>query len=201
MKNSINIVEKVLVMDKMRRGLWNICCLLMFRPFVTPVFRRWRNIVLRCFGARVDSSAMIYASSRIWAPWNLEVGENSRIGPNATIYNVAKVSLGKNVIISQNAFICTASHRTDDISKPLADLITAPVMLGDYSWVALGAYVNFGCNIGEGAVVGACACVSSSVEPWNIVAGNPARYIKKRIITKDGRCESDSKQQAAGNIY
>ena len=50
------------------------------------------------------------------------------------------------------------------------------------SWVAAWAFVGMGVTIGEGAVVGACAVVFKNVEPWTVVGGNPAKFIKKRVI-------------------
>ena len=49
-------------------------------------------------------------------------------------------------------------------------------------WVAAEAFIGMGVIIGEGAVVGARACVFKNVEPWTVVGGNPAKFIKKRII-------------------
>ena len=57
-----------------------------------------------------------------------------------------------------------------------------PLILCDRSWVAADAFVGMGVTIGEGAVVGARSAVFKDVEPWTVVGGNPAKFIKKRII-------------------
>lgn len=168
--------------DKLHRALWNVAYIFLFRPFITPFFRRWRNFILCAFGAKISSTSLVYASARIWAPWNLALGDNSCIGPHAEIYNVALVKIGSNSIISQHVFICTASHKTDNISKVPADLISSTVAIGDNVWVALGAYINMGCCIGDGAIVGAKACVFNSIKSWTIVGGNPAEFLKIRNI-------------------
>ena len=49
-------------------------------------------------------------------------------------------------------------------------------------WIATGAYVLPGVTIGEGSVVGAGSVVTKDVEPWTVVAGNPAKFIKKREL-------------------
>jgi len=49
-------------------------------------------------------------------------------------------------------------------------------------WIGAGAFVGPGVTIGEGAVVGARSVVTKDVEPWTVVAGNPAKFIKKREI-------------------
>jgi len=54
----------------------------------------------------------------------------------------------------------------------------------DKSWVAADAFVGMGVTIGEGAVVGARACVFKDVEAWSVVGGNPAKFIKRREIVK-----------------
>jgi putative colanic acid biosynthesis acetyltransferase WcaF len=62
------------------------------------------------------------------------------------------------------------------------ELITAPIFIGPDSWVAVDAYVHMGVTIGQGAVVGAKACVYKDVPPWTIVGGNPAKFIKTRYL-------------------
>lgn len=83
------------------------------------------------------------------------------------------------VCVSQGAYLCTASHNITIKSNPL---ITAPIKLDSFSWVASEAFVGMGVTIGEGAVVGARAAVFKNVEPWTVVGGNPAKFIKKRMI-------------------
>ncbi|MDR2683898.1 MAG: putative colanic acid biosynthesis acetyltransferase, partial [Prevotellaceae bacterium] len=80
---------------------------------------------------------------------------------------------------SQRAFLCTASH---DITKPDMPLITAPIIIEDQAWIAADAFIGMGVTIGQGAVVGARAAVFKDVEPWTVVGGNPAKFIKKREI-------------------
>jgi len=54
-----------------------------------------------------------------------------------------------------------------------------PVSIGDYVWIGFDAVILKGVTIGTGAIVGACSVVASDVEPWTVVAGNPARVIKR----------------------
>ena len=94
-------------------------------------------------------------------------------------YNVDMVRIGANAIVSQGAYLCTASH---DITNPQIPLITAPIIIEDQAWVAADAFVGMGVTVGQGAVVGARAVVFKDVEPWTVVGGNPAKFIKKRIL-------------------
>jgi putative colanic acid biosynthesis acetyltransferase WcaF len=49
-------------------------------------------------------------------------------------------------------------------------------------WICAGAFIAPGITIGEGAIVAARAVVTKNVEPWTVVGGNPAKFIKKREI-------------------
>ena len=135
--------------------------------------------MLRLFGAKIAKKAIVHASARIWAPWNLEMDEYACIDDNVDVYSVNKIKLGKHATVSQQAFLCTASH---NIYSKEHELTNAPIVIGDYAWVAAGAFVGMGVTIGEYAVVGARSAVFKDVEPWNIVGGNPAVFIKKRVI-------------------
>jgi putative colanic acid biosynthesis acetyltransferase WcaF len=61
-------------------------------------------------------------------------------------------------------------------------LITAPITIGAGAWVCADVFVAPGVTIGEGAVAAARSVVVKDVEPWTIVAGNPARVVKKRVL-------------------
>ncbi len=105
--------------------------------------------------------------------------DNAWIGPQVDCYNAALIKMEKNSTISQRAFICTASH---NISSKKHELITSPIIIEQQAWIAAEAFIGPGVTIGEGAVVGARACVVKNVEPWTVVGGNPAKFIKKREI-------------------
>ena len=158
---------------------WSICWILLARPFPRYMFMPWKRFLLRLFGARISDTVSVYASATIFMPWNLEMGEYSCIGPHVDCYNAAPIVIGSNAVISQRAYLCTASH---DITKPTHPQIEKPIMIADKAWVAAEAFVGPGVTVGEGAVVGARGCVFKDVEPWTVVGGNPAKFIKKRVI-------------------
>ena len=110
---------------------------------------------------------------------SLSVGEYACIGPDTEIYNKAPISIGNHAVISQGAFLCTASH---DISDPAHALISAPITVEDQAWVAAQAFVGMGVTVGRGAVVGARSAVFRDAAPWTVVGGNPARFIKQRTL-------------------
>jgi len=160
------------------RLVWGIVWALFYRPS-PKVFHGWRRFLLRLFGARIGKGCHPHASARIWAPWNLEMGEHSCLSHYVDCYCVAPVKIGAHATVSQYSYLCTASHDTEDPTMPL---ITAPILIGDGAWVTADVYIGPGVTIGEGAVVGARSSVFKDVPPWTVVAGNPAREIKKRIL-------------------
>ena len=161
------------------RIIWAIVNATIFRCLPTKYLRKARIALLLLFGADVSWNAMVYNSCKIYAPWNLKIGDFACVGPNTQLYSKDRISIGNNTIISQGSFLCTAGH---DISDAHNALKTAPIELGDSVWVAAEAFVGMGVTIGEGAVVGARAAVFNFVKPWTVVGGNPAKYIKERVI-------------------
>lgn len=172
----------VTLKSKFKRFIWNLAYIMVFRPFGLPIFRLWRIAVLRLFGAEVKWDANVYASAVIWAPWLLKIDSRACIGPHVICYNQDVIELKSNAVVSQYSFLCTASHDTQMVNTAKTSLITAPISIDDYAWVAARSFVGPGVHIGEYAVVGATASVYKDVPPWTVVGGNPAKPIKKRVI-------------------
>ena len=165
--------------DQLKRLLWSIVWGLFARPLPRSTGRRWKLFLLACFGAKLHSTANVYSSVTIYAPWNLKMGENSCIAPEVDCYNVATVTIEANATVSQKSYLCTASH---DISLPNHPLISAPIIIKDQAWIGASVFIGMGVTIGQGAVVGASSSVFKNVNPWEIIGGNPAKFIKKRKI-------------------
>lgn len=178
-------IEKVRFRTKVLRIFWNISYLLLIYPFRTRFFRIWRILVIKLWGAKVSWSSSIYATTKIWAPWNLVMEEYAGIGPNVIIYNQAKVKIGKYSKISQYSYLCTAGHDITILNNSRNGLIIAPIVIEDKVWIGAKSYIGMGVKIGIGSVVGATASVYKDVNPWVVVGGNPAKEIKKRILRNE----------------
>lgn len=161
------------------RLLWVIVWTVLARPLPRSIGKRWKQFLLRLFGAKIHKTANIYSSVRIYMPWNLEMAAYSCLSPEVDCYNVAKIKIGTHSIVSQKSYLCAASH---DISKKNYPLLCAPIIIEDQVWVGAAAFIGMGVTIGQGAVVGATASVYKNVEQWTVVGGNPAIFIKNRII-------------------
>ena len=170
----------------MMRCLWSVAYHLLFRPTPNIFFWEWRSSLLRCFGAKVGKHCKIRSSATFWAPWNVTLGDYVAIGQKAQIYSVDKITINTKVAISQGAYLCTASHDITDEDNPL---ITAPITIESFAWVAADAFVGMGVTIGQGAVVGARAAVFKDIAPWTVVGGNPAKFLKNRVIKNDIDCK------------
>jgi putative colanic acid biosynthesis acetyltransferase WcaF len=143
----------------------------------------WRRFLLRCFGARIGKDCHIYPGARIWAPWNLQCEDVVGIADGAEIYNPSPVRLGSHSIVSQQAYLCGATHDLNDANFPM---ISAPIEIGRYAWVCARATVRMGVKVGDGAVLGLGGIATRDLDPWTIYAGAPARRLKARP-RMDGR--------------
>jgi putative colanic acid biosynthesis acetyltransferase WcaF len=165
--------------NQLLRFSWNITWLLLARPFPRRFGNRWKIRLLRIFGAKIHPTATVYSSVRIYMPWKLKMGEYSCLAPEVDCYNVDWIEIGAHTIISQKSYLCTASH---DIRKIAFPLVTSPIRINDQVWVAAGAFIGPGVEIGQGAIVAACSVVIRNVSEWTMVGGNPAVQIGKREI-------------------
>ncbi len=164
--------------DRIRRALWQIACLLLFRISPRP-FHAWRRFVLRSFGASIGRDCHIYPGVRIWAPWNLRCEDVVAIADGAIVYNPSLISIGSHATISQEAYLCGATHAYEQPGFPL---VSSEIHVGPRAWVCARATVQPGITIGEGAVLALASVATRDLAPWGVYAGIPARRIKDRKI-------------------
>jgi len=165
--------------NKVARLLWAIYAGLFFRTLPTRYLNSFRIAGLRMFGAKIGRNVSVHRTVRIWAPWNLIMEDYTMFDRDCRVYNPATITLRTETVVSENVYLCTASH---DIRSVAHTLITRPIVLEGRNWIAADACVLPGVVVGEGAVVGCAAVVAKDVPPWSVVVGNPARVVGKREL-------------------
>jgi acetyltransferase-like isoleucine patch superfamily enzyme len=111
----------------------------------------------------------------------LIIGNNTSVSDRVSIFVGKEVRVGNNCIISSSLILDNPSHPIDPIrrrnNKSIGPDEIEPVVIEDDVWLARGSIVLKGVCIGRGAIVAAGAVVSKDVEPFTIVAGNPAKKV------------------------
>jgi putative colanic acid biosynthesis acetyltransferase WcaF len=149
---------------------------------LSPQFMyRWRNWLLRLFGATVGVGVLVRPSVRITYPWKVAIGDWSWVGDGAVIYSLERIVIGRNVSISQRCYLCAGSH---DYTKPdfayVLDPAKTRIVVEDEAWLANDVFVGPGVTIGKGAVVGARSNVFKSLPAMMVCYGSPAEPKKQR---------------------
>ncbi|MFN5193336.1 MAG: WcaF family extracellular polysaccharide biosynthesis acetyltransferase [Cyanobacteriota bacterium] len=139
----------------------------------------WRAALLRACGARLGSGCRIKPGLRVKFPWRLVVGRHSWLGEDAWIDNLAPVTLGDRVCLSQGCYLCTGNHNIRSVDFGLR---VGAITIGDDAWIAARAVVAPGTSVGRGAVVGLGAVASGQVPALAIMRGNPAVAVGSRPL-------------------
>ncbi|UYV11308.1 MAG: hypothetical protein NCW75_08320 [Phycisphaera sp.] len=173
---------------KVARVLWGIVQATLFRCSFHNWYRLRREL-LTLFGAKIHPSVRLRRTVHIEIPWNLTIGEGSSVGDHAILYCLGPVTVGKGVVISQNAHLCAGSH---DYTLRALPLLRPPVIIEDEVWIAADAFVGPAVRVGEGVILSSRGCTMKDLEPWSIYAGNPAVLIKPRPPFRDEPVSSDA---------
>ena len=133
------------------------------------------KLILDSCGKNVNIERKARFSSRV------EIGSNSGIGLNAFLSG--KVIIGDDVMMGPDCIIYTQNHsfqRTDITIRSQGNEPEKTVIIKNDVWIGGQVIILPGVVIYDGAVIGAGSVVTKNVEPYSIVAGNPARLIKYR---------------------
>ena len=111
---------------------------------------RLRPPMLRLFGAQVGDRVLVRHGVRVLWPWKLTIGNDVWIGEGAWLYSMEDIRIGRDVCVSQEAFLCTGSHDPRDATFPYKN---APIVLEDGTWIAAQVLVLPGAVVPSGTVV------------------------------------------------
>ena len=164
--------------NRVMRVLWMMTQSTLFRYSPRPC-HRWRNMLLRMFGADLHPTARVYRKAIIWAPWNLIMGERATIADDVDCYCVKPITLHDRVVISQYSYLCGATHDFELSSRPLVPM---PITIGEGTWIAADVFISPGVTIGKESVVGARSSVFTDLPDWKVCIGSPAKPIRDRIM-------------------
>lgn len=156
--------------------LWPLVQATLFRGSFHNWYR-FRNGLLRAFGAKIDPTVRIRPSCTIHRPRHLSMGRKSALGDDVTIFAHAPVAIGARVVVSQ---YCQVNAYTQDVAKLDAPVAPAPVTIGDDAWVAADSVVQGPIDVPAGVLVGARSVIRGPLEPWSIASGDPAQSRRPR---------------------
>ena len=169
-----------------KRALWLALGERLVRSWLP--FSGMRTRLLRLFGASVGTGVTIKPGVRVKYPWFLVVGDHTWIGEDCWIDNLTTVRIGSNVCLSQGAYLCTGNH---DWTDPAFGLRVAPVLCMDGSWAGAKSVLGPGATLGVCAVAAAGAVVTGVVPDYEIYAGNPATFARRRVLKQNAPVEKE----------
>lgn len=177
---------------RLKTILWQMINSTLFRwsPVHLGLFRKFRVALVRLFGGDVAWSCSLHPKAKIYAPWNLTMGELSSLGENCQCRSTCPIRIGKKTCIGADTYLLPGGH---DVSSPSFRWRGKSIMIGDGCWVSTHATI-LAVDVGDFCVVGAHAVVVKSCEPFSILGGNPAKFLKKRVFV----CE-DAENKEMGN--
>lgn len=161
---------------KVKNHLWKLINASLFRVFPNQI-KKPRILLLRLFGAKLSDTVNINRTAKIDCPWNLTMGHLSSLGNKSWVYCLDKITIGEKCCIGEHSYLITGSH---DVQNRTFNMVTKPITINDGCWITTGVYIMPGVTLAKFTVIGAKSLVIKNTDAYDIVGGNPARFIKKR---------------------
>jgi putative colanic acid biosynthesis acetyltransferase WcaF len=158
---------------------WYFVSTIFFRTGLIP-FSTILLLFLKLFGCKAGKDIRIKPFVNIKYPWKLIIGDHTWIGEGCIIENLALVTLGNNVCLSQGSTLVTGNH---NYKKTSFDLFVSPITIEDGAWIGAKAIVCPGVLIGSHAVLTVGSVATKDAEAYSIYQGNPAVKVRKRSLT------------------
>lgn len=149
---------------------------------VLPHPVRW--LMFKLLLGRLGANSMIDYQTYFRYPWQIHLGEGVSINRGCKFFGSmmaerGRITIGDRTALAPGVTVLTATHDYTFVDLPDQ---AGPVTIGADVWIGASAIILPGVTIGDGAVVGAGSVVTKDVQPYSVVVGSPARFVKKREL-------------------
>jgi len=146
------------------------------------LYRKVRLLFYKKSFAKCGENLFLYHDLTVLYPKNIEIGSNTKINRGVFITAPDKIKIGNDVLIGPYTVINSGNHNysNPDVPIRLQGHIIKPIVIEDDVWIGANSTILAGVTIGKGAVVGAGAVVTKNINPYTVVGGVPATFIKER---------------------
>ncbi len=163
--------------EKIKYLIWRCVDALLYQPsftFLSP----WRVFLLRLFGAKIGKGCYFSPKSKVFLPWNIEVGNYSSIDDYAYLRSSGKIIIGDFVSIGMYAHLLPGSH---DIRSRGFESNATFVKIENGVFLGADSFVGRGVTIGQFSVLGSRAAAYKDIPENSVAVGMPAKVIGERI--------------------
>jgi len=133
----------------------------------------------------IDNNVVIYERTSIWSgKKGITIGDGVWFNMNCFIDGIGgSIKIGRNVLIADSVRMYTLDHNYKDTHVPIKDqgYKMGDILIEDNAWIGSGVIILKGVTVGKGAVVAAGSVVTKNVLPYTVVAGIPAKEIRKLV--------------------
>jgi maltose O-acetyltransferase len=132
------------------------------------------------FGEYVQIVSRVACSEFVTAKGGrLEVGDRVYINYGASIAAHSLIQIGAHTLIGTHCIIMDNDYHHVDVAERHTLPESRPIIIGDHVWIGARVTILKGVTIGEYAVIGAGSVVTRDVPPFSLVAGVPAKVIRR----------------------
>jgi putative colanic acid biosynthesis acetyltransferase WcaF len=163
--------------------IWKTLIWYFFNYYIFDTALPWpygfKRKILLLFGAKVGTGLVVKTKVRIKNPWRLTIGDNCWIGESVWIDNLEDVYIKDNVCISQGAMLLTGNHDYTVSSFPYR---LGKIVIENGAWIGAHSVVCSGVVCRSHSILTVNSVANRDLEEWSIYAGNPAVFIRKRVM-------------------
>lgn len=138
----------------------------------------YRKVLLKELLGEVGEKYHIEPPFHCYYGQHISIGDHFYANFDCVILDVAKVSIGNNVMFGPKVALFTASHPIDPIVRISGLELGKQIKIGDNVWIGGNSTVNPGVTIGDNVVIGSGSVVTKDIPKNVVAAGNPCRVIR-----------------------